>query len=204
MRSMSAVLAAGAALTVAGLLACGKSDNTNTTPSTVPPITAPPITLPDSPGACSPAPPPLYRIILDIKSNDGYTRVLKATPQVPNTDGYCDKVGFGAYKFCNVRPDGDPQKAACEGVVLGQADTGQWGPSWKYSLNYEQEHPCTGSDPGCTVNAGNQYLVTTKGQAVFFACANPTVPLSTDPNYTGSRCTRCNFKNNTSTETGCS
>jgi hypothetical protein len=198
MRSMSAVLLAGAALAVAGLMACSNDDNSQspTTVTTLPRVTTPIVTLPDLPGACSPAPPPLYDILVEIKSSDGYTRTLKATPRVPNTNGYCDKVGFGAYKFCNVRRDGDPQKEACEGMVLGRAtDTNRWGPTWKYSLNYEQEHLCTGSDPGCTNHGSNQYLVTTKGSGVFFACANPTVPLSTDPNYPGSRCTRCNLKN---------
>lgn len=196
MRSMRALLVVGAALAVASMLACGKTENGPTTTPTNPPTTTPPVTLP-GPGACSPTPPPLMDILLEVQSSDGYTQTIKATPRVPNTDGYCDRVGYGAYKFCNVRRPDDPQKAACESLAVGQAtDTGRWGPTWQYNLHYEANHLCTGADPGCTNHASNQFLLIEKGAGSFYACASPSVPLSTDPLYAGSRCTRCKVDSN--------
>jgi hypothetical protein len=196
MHSARASLVAGAVLTVAGSLACGGNNGGSTTTPENPPVTTTTTTTLPGPGACSPTPPPLMDFLLEIKTSDGHTRTLKATPRVPNTDGYCDRVGYGAYKFCNVRRDADPQKAACEGLAVGQAgDTGRWGPTWKYSLHYEPEHLCAGTDPGCTNHASDQYLLITNGAGTFFACASPLVPLSTDPTYPGSRCTRCVIDN---------
>ena len=196
MHPIRALLVAGAVLTAAGFLACGGDSGDSTTPTTTPPVTTPPVTLPPtSPGDCSPTPPPLYRIIVTVQSSDGHTRTLKAVPHVPNTDGYCDRVGYGAYKECEVRRPGDPQRAACEGLALGQAgDTGRWGPLWKYSLSFETAHLCVGGDPGCSNHTSDQYQVIARGTGEFFACANPAVPLSIDPLYPGSRCTRCWIK----------
>jgi hypothetical protein len=192
MRSMSAVLMAGAALAVAGFLACSNNDNGSTTPTTTPVITSPPVTLPDSPGTCSPTPPPLYRMLITIQSSNGHTRTLKVVPHVPNVDKYCDRVGFGSYKECPVRADSDPQKLACEGLVLGKAtDTGRWGPTWSYIANTEPAHACVGGDPGCQNHPSDQYLVITNGTGQFFATASGTVPLSTVPGYEGSRNVRC-------------
>ncbi len=64
-------------------------------------------------------------------------------------------------------------------------------PLWKYSLSFETAHLCVGGDPGCSNHASDQYLVITRGTGEFFANASPTVPLSTDPLYPGSRQTRC-------------
>jgi hypothetical protein len=208
MHPIRALLMTGAALAFAGFLACNNGDGggSGSTPSNPEVPTTTTTTTLSSPGACDPTPPPLYRIIIDIQDTQSsggaeaslpappaaHTRILHATPHVPNTDGYCDRVGFGSYKECPVRRDGDPQKTACEGLVLGQAtDTGRWGPTWKYSLEYEPAHYCMGSDPGCTNHPSDQFLLIAKGAGQFFAIASPTVPLSTDPNYPGSRQTRC-------------
>jgi hypothetical protein len=190
MRSMRVLLVVGAALSVAGFQACNGGDDDGPTGTSDTPTTTT-TTLP-GPGACSPTPPPLWDMEIKVTSGDGHTRLLHASPRVPNTNGYCDAVGYGSWKWCYVRRDSDPQKAACEALVLGQAtDTGRWGPTWKYSLNYEKEHLCVGGDPGCTNHPTDQYRLTTNGTGTFFACAHPSVPLSTDPTYPGSRCTRC-------------
>ncbi len=193
MHPIRTLFVAGAALAFAGFLACksGDSGGSSNTPSTPETPTTTTTTLP-SLGTCNPTPPPLYRIIVTIQNSDGHTRTLKAVPHVPNTDRYCDRVGFGSYKECEVRRAGDPQRQACEGLVLGQAtDTGRFGPTWKYSLAFEPAHYCVGGDPGCTNHPSDQYQVITKGSGEFFAIASAKVPLSTDPDFPGSRQTRC-------------
>ena len=178
MRSMSAVLLAGAALAVAGFLACSNSNNSSTTPTTTPVITAPPVTLPDSPGVCSPTPSPLYRIDITVQQSDGSNRTLKASPMVANTDDYCRRLFGGVGDFCPTRSAGDPQKAACDAIAVGKAvDTGRWGPYWKYVVS-NLEYPCTDTDPGCKNDPDNQWLLLTKGQLKFLACANPSVPMA--------------------------
>jgi hypothetical protein len=192
MRSMHALLVAGVALAVAGFLACnGDDDDGPTGSSDTTTTTTTPTTLP-GPGACNPTPPPLFRMEITIESSNGHTRTLKVTPTVPNTDGYCDRVGFGAYKFCDVRRPEDPQRAACEALAVGRAtDTGRWGPTWTYSANYEPAHACVGGDPGCTNHPSDQFRVIANGPAQYYATASATVPLSIDPDYPGSRNVRC-------------
>lgn len=191
MRSKSAVFVAGAALVVAGFLACKKSDNGSTTPTTTPLVTAPPVTLPDSPGACSPTPSPLYRIDITVQQSDGHSRTLKAEPKVSNIDGYCRKYAGSTGEFCSTRGEGDPQKAACDAMAVGKAvDTGRWGPYWKDVIS-NIEYPCTGTNPGCTNHPDNQWLVQTKGDLLFLACANPSVPMAPGQG----RCGRCALNN---------
>lgn len=196
MRSKSAVLVAGAALLVAGFLACKNDDDSSTTPTTTPTITAPPVTLPDSPGACNPTPSPLYRIDIKVQQSDGNNRTLKAEPQVSNVDGYCRRLFGGTGEFCPTRQAGDPQKAACDAMAVGKAvDTGRWGPYWKYVVS-NLEYPCTDTDPGCRNHSDNQWLVLTKGSIKFLACANPSVPMAPNPEGgTMGRCGICTLSN---------
>ncbi len=183
MRSMRVLLVVGAALSVAGFLACkGGDDDGPTGTSDTPTTTTTTTTLP-GPGVCSPTPSPLYRIEVTVQNQgDGHVRTLKATVKVANTNDYCDRVSTGGQDFCPTRFPDDPQKAACDAMAVGQAvDTGRWGPYWKYAL-HNLEYPCTDTDPGCRNHADNQYLVVAKGGTIkLLACANPSVPMAPNP-----------------------
>ena len=70
--------------------------------------------------------------------------VLDSKPLVVNENGYCDKVGFGDWKFCETRPEGHPEREACDYLVTGKARTGRWGPSWYHDndLCVSVPEPC--------------------------------------------------------------
>lgn len=193
-QSIRVSLVAGAALTLAGLLSCGGDGNPTKPPTTSPTTTTTTTTLP-SPGACNPTPPPLYRVRLKVHDNgDGYRRVLDSRPEVVDMDGYCEKRGFGSARTCFTAKEGDPQMYACDKMALGQAtDTGRWGPTWGYKPNMgSPASPCAwDANPGCVNHPDNQFLVIGKGQGVFQACVAASVPLSTNPEYPGSRCSWC-------------
>jgi hypothetical protein len=196
-RSIQVALVAGAALTVAGLLSCGGSNPSTPTSTTTTTTTTPTTTRPSA-GDCSPTPPPLYRIRLKVHAGGGGNRrVLDSRPEVVDMDGYCLK-RFGHNSFsCFTAPEGDPQMFACDKMAVGRAsDTDRWGPTWAYKPNMgAPAQPCSDTaNPGCINHPDNQFLVISKGQGAFQACVDATIPLSTVPNYTGSRCSWCQLK----------
>jgi hypothetical protein len=74
-------------------------------------------------------------------------------------------------RCCPVRPEGHPQRVACEEALMGRArDTGRVGPSW--TVNGK---PCTSPEstviPRCTNHPSNQYLVFVYGPGVYRGCA---------------------------------
>jgi hypothetical protein len=115
---------------------------------------APPI---DS-GCGRPYPPPVTRFDckIHIKSPEAYT--LDSTPLVGPDINYCNSVGFVGRSICPVRPEGTPDRAACETWRVGHArDTGRPGPTWtKGDGSY-----CTGPASGCENHPGNQYSLLT-------------------------------------------
>jgi hypothetical protein len=194
MRPIHVLLVAGAALAIAGLLSCGGNGNP-TQPPTNPPTTTT-TTLP-SPGSCNPTPPPLYRINVKIHDNgNGNRRVLDSRPVVVDMNGYCEAHGMGSGFYCFTSREGAPDSAACDKMAVGMADTGRWGPTWKYQVDRgSAAQPCSSeANPGCINHADNQFLVIAKGQGVFQACAHPSIPLSTVPGYEGGRCGFCVLK----------
>jgi hypothetical protein len=190
MRLIRALLVVGAALTVAGLLSCGGNGNPTQPPANPRTTMTTTTTLPPSSGFhCSPSPPPLYGISIKIQDQgDGYHRQLDSRPWVINVDGYCEKHTGRGGAYCRTAREGDPDMADCDKMAVGQAtNTGRWGPTWKRNGKL-----CVaGEDPGCRNNPNNQFLLNTKGDGVFEACANPSIPLSQDPNHPGARCGRC-------------
>jgi hypothetical protein len=91
---------------------------------------------------------------------------LDSTPLVgPNAD-YCAKIGFtDGRTFCPVRPEGAPDRSACEALVVGLAeDTGRPGPTWTRNGSY-----CTGE--ACENNPDNQYLLWAYKGGTYEACA---------------------------------
>jgi hypothetical protein len=177
----AAVLAG--ALSVVILGACGGGSSGPTASASPPVVTPTPTPTPpvaDSPGACSPTPPPLHGIKVKVHDDSGFRKILDSRPQVVNADGYCAAVGFGAGdRFCFTRFEDDPQAAACDALAVGKAgDTGRWGPTWFY-----EGQPCAaiGEDTvGCRNHADNQFLVIAKGPGEYAACASPGVAIAGD------------------------
>ena len=122
-------------------------------------------------GTCGePFPPSVSRFNVKVHSRQADRVVLDATPLVGPDAEYCSKIGFPDRTICPVRPEGDPERQACEAAQVGLADdTGRYGPTW--SANGE---PCDGSDHGgasCANHSDNQYLALAYGKGAFRACA---------------------------------
>ena len=171
------------ALAVAALVACGGGSAaapTQPTPAPTTPPTPQPTPTPLLPAGlvCSPTPPPLLYLQLKIHSDEGGRYVLDSKPVVSNVDHYCDRVGFGDWKFCDTRAEGDPQRTACDYMAVGQADTGRWGPTWYYGTTL-----CTQATQ-CRLHPTNQFMAIAADNGTFNACAADSVPV--DPR--GARC----------------
>jgi hypothetical protein len=105
------------------------------------------------------------RVKVHIKAGDAW--VLDSTPLVGPDPAYCAKIGFDdGRSFCPVRPEGHPEREACETYVMGHAkDTGRPGPTWTYGGAF-----CTGRGMGCENEPDNQYQLRTFRGGVFRAC----------------------------------
>ena len=171
------------------LAQCGSSSSSPTgTPTPVVVIASPSTTptpggssgLPAGMVCSSPTPPPLLRMQLKVHAGEPGRYVLDSKPLVVNENGYCDKVGFGDWKFCETRAEGHPEREACDYLVTGKAqDTGRWGPTW-----YHDNDLCA-SVPGVCVNHGsNQFLAIAKDKGEYRACAAEGWPLASN----GTRC----------------
>jgi len=101
--------------------------------------------------------------------------ILDSTPLVgPNRD-YCQQIGFtDGRQFCPVRPEGHPERFACEAAIIGQArDTGRTGPTW--SANGAGCLSGAGNPPYCNNHPDNQFLVFAVGSGTFQACGQSGV-----------------------------
>jgi hypothetical protein len=136
--------------------------------------------LPASPGSgggvgtasCgAPVPPKIARVNVKVHSSQGGHVVLDATPLVGPDGGFCAAIGYtDGRSFCPVRPDGHPEREACEALRVGRADdTGRVGPTWSAG-GRECRGPDT--DAPCLNHPANQYLVFTYGAGTFRACAS--------------------------------
>jgi hypothetical protein len=170
---------------IAALAGCGSSAAPPTSAPTPVPTVQPtpgPTPTPGLPAGmiCNPTPPPMLRMHVKVHSNDAGGRViLDSKPEVPNTDHYCERVGFGNWKFCDTRPEGDQQRVACDYLATGKAsDTGRWGPTWYYN-----DVLCSRTT-GCDNHETNQFMVHAKNSGRFTACASDDVPVAAD----GTRC----------------
>lgn len=109
-------------------------------------------------GCGRPYPPPISRFgcKVHLKNKEFYT--LDSTPQVGPDAAYCRAIGFKDRTICPVRPEGAPDRAACESWRVGKAkDTGRPGPTWtKADGGF-----CTGPDSGCANHPDNQYQLFT-------------------------------------------
>jgi hypothetical protein len=123
-----------------------------------------------SAGCGEPTPPAVSRINVKLHAQQPDRVILDATPLVGPDVEYCRKVGFtDGRSICAVRPEGDPERQACEAARVGRAeDTGRYGPTWS-----ADGKRCEGPDGGtaCLNHPGNQYLVFAYGAGTFRACA---------------------------------
>jgi hypothetical protein len=116
-----------------------------------------------------PLPPAISRV--DVKLHGTYSDsvLLDSTPLVGPDVEYCRQIGFtDGRSFCPVRPEGHPERVACEAARVGRAsDTGRYGPTWTAA-----GHACHGPDGGiaCLNHPDNQYLVIAYGTGPFRAC----------------------------------
>ena len=123
------------------------------TPTPAP--TPTPSGTPDPNGTCGPPlPGPIGRVDAKIHIVGPNMVTLDSTPLVGPDADYCKKVGFtDGRRFCPVRPEGNPERFACEDMIVGHArDTGRLGPTWLHNGNL-----CNGTD--CENHPDNQYLL---------------------------------------------
>ena len=129
---------------------------------------------------CNPTPPPILRMHLKVHDDSGDRKVLDSKPLVANVDDYCDRVGFGSWKFCDTRPEGHPEREACDYLVVGKAeDTGRWGPTWFYGSDL-----CAYFPGDCANHPNNQFMAVAKAKGTYEACAAEGWPVAAN----GTRC----------------
>ena len=144
-----------------------KASPTPPTDATPEPSSTPPPA--EGSGECgSPLPPELSQINVKIHQRGNEAWILDSTPLVGPDTAYCAKIGFtDGRSFCPVRPEGNPERVACELYVTGRAtDTGRPGPTWSSPSG----GPCTGRASGCENTADNQYQLRIFQGGVFRAC----------------------------------
>jgi hypothetical protein len=175
------------------LVSCGGEPQSPTAPKQ-PVVAAPtPATTPTPSSAvvlpsgmvCDPTPPPLLRLNIKIHARDGNRTILDSKPVVTNVDGYCDRVGFGDWKFCDTRPEGHPQRAACDYLATGKAENGRWGPTWFLGMDN-----CGAKPEECADHPNEQFMTIAKKKGTYEACANEHVPVASN----GARCSFFEFK----------
>lgn len=120
-------------------------------------------------GCGRPYPPPVTRINakVHIKGPEYYT--LDSTPIVGHDAAYCAAIGYtDGRSLCPVRPEGAPDREACEAWRVGTAqDTGRVGPTWRKA----DGSFCTGPESGCQNHPDNQYNLWTFVGGCYIACA---------------------------------
>jgi hypothetical protein len=189
-RPSLAIVAAITAITA--LARCGGSSTTQQTP-TLPTVTAPtPTPPPPAPVGivlpagmvCDPTPPPLLKLKVSMWRQHGEGWILQADPIVPNVDHFCERAGFGNWKFCFTRQEYSPERGACDFLVVGQAlDTGRWGPTW-----FVDGKPCDGK-AACVNGPDNQFKAIARGPGHYEACISPLAKVyDGDTPYPGERC----------------
>jgi hypothetical protein len=177
---------AAAGMTLAQCGSSSSSPTANPAPAVIvssPSATPPPGSssgLPAGMVCGNPTPPPLLRMHLKIHGGESGRLVLDSKPLVVNENGFCDKVGFGDWKFCETRPEGHPERVACDYLVTGRAqDTGRWGPTW-----YFDDTLCASLPGVCANHSTNQFLAIAKDKGEYQACAAEGWPVASN----GTRC----------------
>ncbi len=140
------------------------------TPTPLPPAPAPtpaPTPPPGGSGGCgAPLPGPIGRVDAKVHIRGPNQYTLDSTPLVGPDADYCRIVGFtDGRRFCPVRPEGHPERFACEQMIAGRAaDTGRFGPTWKRDGAF-----CDGLI-NCANHPDNQYLLWAYKSGLYTAC----------------------------------
>jgi hypothetical protein len=142
------------------------------------PEPSPEPTPPPSAGSCGkPLPPAVSRMKVKVHLKGPARWTLDSTPLVGPDADYCRKIGYTDGRlFCPVRPEGSPDRSACEEYAIGHAlDTGRQGPTW-----YRNGKLCTGEASGCENHEDNQYLLWVYSSGAYEACTKDDVCGSVD------------------------
>ena len=132
------------------------------------PIARGPNDPPAGSGCNRPFPPPIRTVKVKAHLKGGEFWTLNGTPLVAHDQLFCREIGFtDGRTTCPVRPEGHPERIACERWAVGEAlDSGRLGPTW-----YLDDHFCTGQESGCQINPDNQYLLWAWDSGMYKACA---------------------------------
>ncbi len=156
------------------------------TPGTPPPPEPPPPPAPeptpeppppDDTGECGPPyPPEIQKVKAKIHLTGPNKWTLDSTALVSGSD-YCREIGFtDGRSRCPVRPEGHPEREACEAYAVGRArDTGRTGPTWERNGEF-----CDGF--ACENHPNNQHLLWAYKAGRYAACAKNGVCGSVDVN----------------------
>lgn len=167
------------AVTLAAACGGGSSPSapTPTPRPTAVPTPSPTPVSPDIPPAASgcgqPYPPPISRVIVKVHIQTPEYWTLDSTAQVGPDMAYCREIGFTDNRsWCPVRPEGHPEREACENWAVGKAeDTGRYGPTWAR----EGETWCTGPASGCMQHPENQHQLNVIAGGYYNACVKNEV-----------------------------
>lgn len=116
-----------------------------------------------------PEPPAISRVRVSLHSSNFDRMTLDSTPLVGPDIEYCRRIGYtDGRSFCPVRPEGSPERVACEAARVGRAsDTGRIGPTWSVDGRRCDGEGATAS---CQNHSDNQFLAYAWGQGTFRAC----------------------------------
>ncbi len=160
------------ALTVTGAPAPTPTPGTPPPPAPNPPP-APPAPEPPPPGdtgECGrPYPPDIQKVKAKIHLTGANKWTLDSTALVAGAE-YCREIGFtDGRSRCPVRPEGHPEREACEAYAVGRArDTGRTGPTWE-----RDGELCDGV--ACKNHPSNQHLLWAYKAGEYAACAKNEV-----------------------------
>jgi hypothetical protein len=122
---------------------------------------------PEASGCGPPTPPAISRFNVKVHLRGTNSWTLDSTPLVGPDAAYCAAIGFtDGRDFCPVRPEGHPEREACETWAVGTAlDTGRPGPTWRRNGSF-----CSGAGD-CENHPDNQYFVKAIASGTYQACA---------------------------------
>ncbi len=141
------------------------------TPQPAPPTPTPTPAPTDTPtprnGCGNPLPPPVTKMKAKVHLKAGNRWTLDSTPIVQNA-AYCKRWDPNRTE-CPVRPEGTPDRVACEEYAIGRArDTGRPGPTWSRNGKL-----CKGDD--CQNHEENQFLLWVYASGTYSACTKDGV-----------------------------
>jgi hypothetical protein len=142
------------------------------TPAPTPTPDPEPTPTPDTKGCGKPLPPEVTRMKVKIHLKGPARWTLDSTPLVGPDAAYCKKIGYTDGRlFCPVRPEGAPDRSACEAYAIGKAkDTGRPGPTW-----YRNGKLCSSQPNDCENHPDNQYLLWVVTSGLYEACTKDDV-----------------------------